>query len=228
MSTRPNEAYNKLPPSIKARLEKGEPMEYITGKAYFYREEYEVTPDVLIPRPDTEVLVEKLVGLLPDHAHFIDLCCGSGCIAISALCEREDCTAIGYDVSAPAVALAQRNAQRNGVADRYRGQVADVRALSLPACSVIVSNPPYIRTGVLSTLPRSVIDYEPRLALDGGSDGMDFYRVILERFTPGEFFLFEIGYDQGRQIEQLAESFGYRCELFLDYGKRERVALIRR
>ena len=83
----------------KARLAAGEPIEYITGKAYFYREEYIVTPDVLIPRPDTERVVEKLVSLLPPGGRFADLCSGSGCISISALCERTDCTAYAFDIS---------------------------------------------------------------------------------------------------------------------------------
>ena len=83
-----NQAYDELPEEIKLRLANGEPLEYITGTAYFYREEYAVTPDVLIPRPETELLVEKLVERLSKGAHFVDLCCGSGCIAISALCEE--------------------------------------------------------------------------------------------------------------------------------------------
>ena len=208
-----NKAYDELPEEIKNRLANGEPMEYITGTAYFYREEYTVTPDVLIPRPETELLVERLVERLSKGAHFVDLCCGSGCIAVSALCEREDCTADAYDISEKAVALAQANAQKNGVSDRYHAWVGDVRKLHCPACEIIAANPPYIQTDVVAKLDCSVIDYEPWLALDGGADGMDFYRIILQRFQPAVCFLFEIGYDQEKAILNLAASLGLRCDV---------------
>lgn len=210
----------------QARLAAGEPIEYITGRAYFYREEYTVTPDVLIPRPDTERVVEKLVSLLPRGGRFADLCSGSGCISISALCERTDCTACAYDVSVPAVEISLKNAEKNGVRDRFTAEKADIRELADGGFDIIVSNPPYIESGVIPSLDPSVRDYEPVLALDGGADGLDFYRIILDRFRPKYCFIFEIGYDQADSVRALARERGMSCEITRDYGGNDRVAVI--
>lgn len=212
----------------RAREAAGEPTAYIIGRAYFYREEYEVDPNVLIPRPDTERLVEALVEALPRNGSFADLCCGSGCIAISALCERTDCTATACDISEAAVAIALRNAERNGVTERYDAHTADIFTMPDPGVDIIVSNPPYIASGVIDTLDGSVKDYEPRIALDGGTDGLDFYRAILDRFRPRTAYLFEIGYDQGDALRTLAAEAGLPCEIIKDYGANDRVAIIRR
>ena len=211
----------------KARLAAGEPIEYITGKAYFYREEYIVTPDVLIPRPDTERVVEKLVSLLPPGGRFADLCSGSGCISISALCERTDCTAYAFDISEAAVEISLKNAEKNGVFDRFTAKRADINKLSDGDFDIIVSNPPYIESGVIPTLDPSVIDYEPKSALDGGEDGLDFYRVILDKFKPKLCFIFEIGYNQADSVRALARERGMSCEITRDYGGNDRVAVIK-
>lgn len=204
------------------------PQAYIEGKAYFYREEYVVRPGVLIPRPDTERVVEKLIELLPQGGHFTDLCCGSGCIGISALCERTDATATAYDISDIAIATSLENAEKNGVTDRYTVKKGDIFALNIEETDIIVSNPPYIRRDVIPTLDPSVKDHEPILALDGGEDGLDFYRAILDRFSPKVCFIFEIGYDQREDIMALANERGMVCEVTRDYGGNDRVATIRR
>ena len=204
------------------------PEAYLTGKAYFYREEYIVRPGVLIPRPDTERVVEKLVELLPVGGHFTDLCCGSGCIGISALCERTDATAAAYDISDIAIATSRENAEKNGVTERYTLKKGDIFALEIEETDIVVSNPPYIRREVIPTLDPSVKDHEPILALDGGMDGLDFYRAILDNFSPRECFIFEIGYDQGDDIRALAKERGLSCEVTRDYGGNDRVAVIRR
>ena len=212
----------------RKRLAAGEPLPYITGKAYFYREEYEVSPAVLIPRPDTERVVETLVRLLPQGAHFADLCCGSGCIGISALCERRDCTADALDLSAEAVRIARRNAQHNGVYDRYCVSEGDVHTARDTGYDIVAANPPYIESGEMATLDDSVLAYEPAIALDGGADGMDFYRVILDRYRPRICYIFEIGYQQRERICSLAAAHGMSCEVSKDYGGNDRVAVIRR
>lgn len=213
----------------------GEPLQYILGEWDFYGETYRVTPDCLIPRPDTEVLVERAIKLLPRGARFADLCTGSGCIAISTLAHRPDCTAHAVDLFPKTVALARENAERNGVEDRLTLSVADVLD---PACLVgeppfdaVLSNPPYIRTEVIDTLARELFR-EPRAALDGGEDGLIFYRTIVKNFssrlTDSGFFLFEIGYDQEENIKQIASQNGFLCTVEKDLGGNPRVALLTR
>lgn len=216
------------------RLEHHEPLAYILGEWYFWRQTYLVNPDVLIPRADTELLVERLAKILPHGARFLDLCTGSGCIAISTLCERPDVTALAVDLSQGALAVARENAKKCGVNDRCTFACADVTdpaALSAlaeeGAFDVIVSNPPYIDTDVIPSLSPEVRS-EPRMALDGGIDGMDFYRAILKHARPllreGGIFLFEIGYDQREKITALSAPL--KCTVTCDYGGNPRCAMI--
>ena len=213
----------------------GEPLQYILTEWDFYGETYRVTPDCLIPRPDTEVLVENAIRLLPEGARFADLCTGSGCVAISTLAHRPDCTAVGVDLFPRTVAIACENAVRNGVADRLTLTVADVLE---PHClaneapfDAILSNPPYIRTAVIDTLSREV-QAEPRAALDGGEDGLIFYRTIVKnlssRLTDRGVFLFEIGFDQEDDIKAIATENGYHCAVEKDLSGNPRVAILTR
>ena len=207
------------------------PLQYILGKWYFWRECYTVTPDCLIPRPDTEHLVERAIVKLPQGAEFLDLCTGSGCVAISVLASRPDTTATAVDLFEPTLALAAENATQNGVRERVRFLQADV--LKPPTLEgrfhAILSNPPYIQNEVVPTLSTEV-GYEPAAALCGGADGLDFYRSILSSWrsllAPGGFFLFEIGYDQADALRDLAKEQGLRAEVFRDYGGNDRVVLI--
>ena len=211
------------------------PEAYVTGIAYFYNEEYKVTPDVMIPRPDTERVVDKLTELLPYGGKFLDLCTGSGCIAVSALRVRKDCTADAVDVSEAALALASENARINGVDGRLAFFLADVKSGAADFTGrggkydVIVSNPPYIKTGDIPFLDGSVIDFEPLTALDGGNDGLDFYRAITENYTKyvksGGYIIFEIGYDQAEDIKKTIAG-DMRISIFRDYGGNDRVAVI--
>lgn len=218
-----------------ARRISGEPLQYILGEWDFFGETYRVTPDCLIPRPDTEVLVERAIKLLPKNARFADLCTGSGCIAISTLAHRPDCTAHAVDLFPKTVALARENAERNGVEDRLTLSVADVldptTLAGEPLFDAILSNPPYIRTEVIDTLARELFR-EPRAALDGGEDGLIFYRTIVKNFssrlTDSGFFLFEIGYDQEEDIKQIASQNGFLCTVEKDLGGNPRVALLTR
>lgn len=214
-----------------ARRCQGYPLQYLLGEWVFYRETYEVSEDCLIPRSDTEILVEKAVSFLPQGANFLDLCTGSGCIAISTLCARPDASAVAVDVFARTLALAGRNACRNGVGERVRFLQADV--LALPPVTLqqgtfdaILCNPPYIRADIMPTLQREV-RHEPAAALCGGADGLDFYRAVLARWrsllTLGGFFLFEIGYDQAAALTSLGKKYGFSATVWRDYGGNDRV-----
>lgn len=211
-----------------ARYESGEPLAYILGEQYFWRYRFTVTPDVLIPRPDTERLVEAALSLLPKGGRFADLCTGSGAIALSICADRTDLTCDAADISRAALAVARKNAADLGTNARVRFHLADLLAED-PLCGLydaILSNPPYIPAADIADYPS--LSYEPRIALDGGADGMDFYKAILARFgghlKEGGCFLFEIGYDQGDAIRQLAKERGYTCTVTKDYGGNDRVA----
>jgi release factor glutamine methyltransferase len=203
------------------------PVAYETGICYFYNEVYDVTPDVLIPRPDTERVVDKLIELAPKNGRFLDLCTGSGCIAVSSLAARRDLTADAVDISAAAVEIAKRNAVKNGVADRVKFTAADIFNFEIHnQYDIIVSNPPYIASAEIENLDGSVKDYEPRIALDGGDDGMDFYKFIVinykKNIKKGGYLIFEIGYDQAERIRAIGE-----FDVFKDYGGNNRVAVLR-
>lgn len=209
------------------------PLQYLLGEWDFYRESYEVSEHCLIPRADTELLVERAVELLPQGAHFLDLCTGSGCIAVSTLCARPDATAVAVDVFDETLALAARNAQRNGVEKRIAFHKADVLGTP-PEClkgqyAAILSNPPYIKKEAMMALQEEV-RHEPAAALFGGEDGLDFYRAILEKWqkllAPNGFFLFEIGYDQADDLAKLAAYHGYQIRVWRDLGGNDRTVLL--
>ncbi|MBQ8716276.1 MAG: peptide chain release factor N(5)-glutamine methyltransferase [Clostridia bacterium] len=225
--------------ALSAAVEKrcgGYPLQYILGEWDFYRETYEVSEDCLIPRADTELLVEKAIAMLPSGARLIDLCTGSGCVAISTLCARPDVSAVGVDLFEKTLALANRNAERNGVAERFTPMRADVlqeppTELMRGSFQAIVSNPPYIRADVIPTLQKEV-QYEPKAALNGGEDGLDFYRSILDKWmcllAKNGFVLFEIGYDQGQALIELGEKKGMTVRVFADLGGNDRVVLMQK
>lgn len=215
-----------------ARRREREPLGYILGYAYFCDEKYYLCADTLIPRADTEMLVEVTVRELRYKGRFADLCTGSGCVAISTLARRPDLSGTAIDISAGACEMAKRNARENGVSDKLEIKCADIRSLTLEGkYDAILSNPPYIRTSVIDTLSPEV-KHEPRLALDGGDDGMDFYRLIIDRYTDhlaeDGFFAFEIGYDQKDAITHLCKARGMECSVICDYSGNARVALVRR
>ena len=209
-----------------ARRKKREPLQHILGEVYFYGERYAVSADCLSPRADTELLVEDAVRTLPDGAYFADFCTGSGCIALSVLAHRPDTTALAVDVSDKALALAKKNAEALGVAARVTFLSCNLLSDTLPrpVPDVILSNPPYIQTGVLPSLEKE-LSFEPRLALDGGEDGLLFYRTFLSRFSPKTFY-FEIGYDQRNAVVALGEEKGYAARCARDAGGRDRLVVL--
>lgn len=222
------------------RVLSGEPLAYVLGETVFYDETYRVTPDVLIPRPDTERIVERCIKLLgqTQNPRMLDLCTGSGCIAISAAAHTPALNVRAADISPAALDIARENAALNGVSERVEFIEADIRTADGAAlCAgadalfdVIASNPPYITDAAMKTLDAGVIGYEPEVALRGGADGMDFYRDILRLYpkylNDGGAFVFEIGYDQRGAITELAEALGFCCTVERDWGGNDRVAVI--
>ena len=188
----------------------GEPLQYLTGHQEFFKLDFEVTPDVLIPRPETEFLVEIALELLKGNLDpFIaDIGTGSGCVAVSLLHELPDAHAIATDISAAALCVAQRNADRHGVTDRLTVIESDcfAKVNADRSFSLIAANLPYIRDDEMGTLQPEV-GYEPRMALAGGPDGLDIVRRLLREAAPflesGSHFVFEIGFGQNALVEQL-------------------------
>ncbi|MEO8436692.1 MAG: peptide chain release factor N(5)-glutamine methyltransferase [Pyrinomonadaceae bacterium] len=192
----------------------GEPLQYITGRQAFFNLDFEVTRDVLIPRPETELLVEAALDLLPmvnEEAFICDVGTGSGCVAISLLHERPHARALGLDISLPALDVARKNSLRLQVNDRLTLAASDCLAAvkNSPFFSMIVSNPPYVAEGVLPDLQREVRDHEPRLALEAGADGLAVIRRLLQQapdlLAENGCLLFEIGFDQNEAVTQLID-----------------------
>jgi len=195
----------------------GEPVARIGGAKEFYGLEFGLNADTLVPRPETELVVEKALELLaPDaSAHILDLGTGSGCIAVSLLAERRRARAIGVDLSALALEQAVRNASLNSVAGRFT-VLAGSWFAPLPAelwFDVIVTNPPYIESKAIIQLGTEVRDFDPRRALDGGDDGLWAYRDIIKsapaRLRPGGFIVTEIGFDQGQTVSEMFSLEGF-------------------
>lgn len=215
-----------------ARYRAGEPLAYLLGEQYFWRYRFTVTPDVLIPRPDTERLVETALSLLPPKGRFADLCTGSGAIVLSITADRPDLSADALDISQAALEVAKTNAESLGVTNQvhfYRADLFTDDPLE-GLYDAILSNPPYIPAADIAAYPS--LTYEPQIALDGGADGLDFYRAILHRFAhhlkKDGYFLFEIGYDQGEQIRALGNASGFDCNVTKDYGGNDRVAKLQK
>ena len=195
-----------------ARRGAGEPAQYITGTQDFYGRAFRVTPDVLIPRPETELLVEAALEVMSAGAVVCDVGTGSGCIAITLLCERADARAVAIDVSEAALEVAQQNARDLLVQDRVAFKLSDCfEALRRgeDLFDVIVSNPPYVSAEMLSGLQREVRDHEPLVALTPGDDGLRVIRRLLDDspafLRENGYLMMEIGFDQGEKVQQLVD-----------------------
>ena len=215
------------------RRESGEPLQYIIGKWGFMNEVYEGSPAVLIPRQDTEVLVEWAIENLPRGARFLDLCTGSGCIAVSTLAARDDLTAVAADKYADALEVARRNAKINGVAGRVEFVNCDVitDGAIRGEFDAVISNPPYVTKSEYAALGRELY-FEPRHALTDGADGLTFYRRIAEVYggalLPHGVIAFEIGATQAEEIGVIARRRGMSAEIVKDLAGRDRVAILRK
>lgn len=218
--------------SAVERRRKREPLQYIIGEVGFYRESYKVTPDCLIPRQDTELLVDFAVHNIPPGESFIDLCTGSGCIAVSTLKNTENTRALALDICDGAIALTKYNAEKNGVSERLDTVVAD--ALGDPIRDkvfAVLSNPPYVTESEYSALEEELY-FEPRLALVAKDEGLEFYKKITaaykSRIKPNGFIAYEIGFAQADALREIAEREGMSCEIIKDYSENDRVAVLRR
>lgn len=217
------------------------PLQHITHQAFFMGYEFYVNEHVLIPRQDTEILVEECLGVLADvqKPRILDMCTGSGCILLSLLMEKEEGTGVGVDISPRALAAAKKNAERLGVASRADFVKSDI--FSAPffhkkdgneaqEYDILISNPPYIPTEDIGGLMDEVRLHDPRLALDGHGDGLYFYRAITEKagecLKRGGWLFYEIGCEQGGEVSGILKNAGFTdVEIKKDLAGLDRVVL---
>lgn len=209
------------------------PLQQLTGEQDFMGLTFNVNEHVLIPRQDTEILVEEVLKELHDGMRILDMCTGSGCILLSLLHYSNDCEGLGVDLSAEALKVAGRNVLKvltPEKAEHAHFLQSDLFEKVEGKFEIIVSNPPYIASAEVEKLMPEVRDHEPRMALDGTEDGLHFYRRIIEEagkhlVSSGMLFL-EIGYDQGQAVSELMRTEGY-CEVQVvqDYAGLDRVVL---
>lgn len=213
---------------------KGEPLQYIIGEWDFYGYTFKVGQGVLIPRQETEVLVEKALPFLNEKSVVIDLCSGSGCIPI-AIAKKSKADCCGVEISKDAISYFEENVKLNGVENKVRiieGDVLDptkeILSLLPKKADLITANPPYLTAEEMENLQKEV-RREPELALFGGKDGLDFYRIIFEKWKPllkpKGIFAVETGDGQGEAVKSLMTAAGFEAQVFKDYGGISRVVL---
>ncbi len=193
----------------------GNPVAYLTSKKFFWNSEFFITNDILIPRPDTEIIVENVLSLTKQKniINILEIGIGSGCILLSILKEKENFYGTGIDISKKCLNICEKNAIKFKVNSRLKLYKSDVDKFSLGKYDLIVSNPPYIKTCKLKYLERDVAEFEPRLALDGGLDGLSEIRKVIKKSSElvkknGKFIL-EIGYDQKNEVINLLRKEGF-------------------
>lgn len=202
------------------------PLQYIIGEQEFMGLRFKVNSNVLIPRQDTETLVEQVLKIVKPGMKVLDLCTGSGCVLISVLKNAPELTGMGSDISKTALLVAKENAKLHEVdAEWVRSDLFDNITETF---DVIMANPPYIPTGEILSLMPEVRDFEPENALDGGADGLDFYRKIAgqvkDYLNPGGYVYMEIGYDQGEAVSELMRNAGFtEVEVIKDLARNDRV-----
>ena len=213
----------------------GEPVAYLIGEWEFYGLPLDISQDVLIPRADTEVLAEQAIAYIQTlgDCRVLDLCAGSGCVGLAIASQAPQARVVLGEIDDSALKICRQNIRRNNLSARVMPIQMDARekpARSLGEFQCIVSNPPYIPTGDIAGLEASVRDYEPHMALDGGADGMDFYRSIAEQWkealTPGGRIYFEVGIGQADAVLRLMRSQGFGdLQIIKDHHKIPRVVL---
>lgn len=222
--------------ALIARRAAREPLPYIVGRREFWNLDFEVTPAVLIPRPETELIVEAALDLVPlsAAATIADLCTGCGIVAVALARERPAARVIATDISDPALDVARRNAARHGVADRIEFRQGDLLEPIHIACDLILANPPYVAQRVRPALQPEVRDHEPGVALFGGDDGLQVIARLVRdapaRIKPGGSLVFEFGFGQDEEVERMlsASSELTLIELRRDLQGIARTAVTRR
>lgn len=230
--------------ALVQRASEQEPIAYLTGRGHFFNLEFDVTRDVLIPRPDTETIVEHVLQLTRlesglEAPRVLDLCTGSGCLAAAIAHHMKSATVLATDISAAAVAIARRNIEKLGLSGRVTVEMGDLfepvsRSVDARPFDLIVANPPYIPTSRIESLDRSVRDYEPRIALDGGIDGLAVHRRILEgtrdHLASGGRIFLEIQFDQGPAALEMAAHYPRITDVRIlkDNAHNDRVVMGRR
>ncbi len=225
----PEDILEKLKEALERRLQ-CEPLQYIIGEWEFFGLRMFCGSGCLIPRPETELLVEKAIELLPKGGHFLDLCTGSGCISVAILNNRKDVTGTAVDISPEALGYAKRNAEYHKVENRLEivnMPLEDYLPMTIPDC--IISNPPYVKSADVDAFPQ-VMQYEPRIAFDGGHDGLDFYKIIAHRYSSrflknGGLLLLEAGHDTIREVEAILKYRKMKTQILTDMFGVERVCV---
>jgi len=202
------------------------PVQYITGKQNFMGLDFYVNEHVLIPRMDTEILVEEVLKDMHDGFRILDMCTGSGCILLSVLKYSNDCEGVGVDISKDALEVAGKNCAALGLQADFIE--SDLFEAVEGRFDIIISNPPYIKSDVIPTLMEEVREHEPLLALDGKEDGCFFYKKIIEEspnyLNSGGMLFFEIGYDQGEAVSNMMTEHGFKdVKVIKDYAGLDRV-----
>jgi release factor glutamine methyltransferase len=214
----------------------GEPLQYITGVQDFFGREFRVAPDVLIPRPETELLVEAALEVIGPAPIICDVGTGSGCIALTLLCERDDARAVALDKSPAALEVAKLNAEKLAVAERAVFVISDcfdALAATEYQFDLVVSNPPYVSENMIAGLQREVRDHEPLVALSPGPDGLSVIRRLIEQapalLKDNGYLIMEIGFDQGETVRKLIdEDIWYLVEIKPDLQGIPRVVVLQR
>lgn len=223
--------------SYVKRRKSGEPIAYILGRREFYGLDFFVSPDVLIPRSDTEVLVDKVLEFMNQKPNtnfrIVDIGTGSGCVLLSILSQNKFCTGIGVDISGSALKIAKQNAENLGLLGRVTFVDADILTFNAAkihemtdknCVNILVSNPPYIMPDVINQLDKSVKDFEPHLALNGGSDGLIFYRKFADFIGAFGAIFVEIGFDQGAEVGEIfLQCTDGAVQCYQDFGGNDRV-----
>lgn len=213
------------------RRKNREPLQYIIGECDFYRERYFVSQDCLIPRSDTEILVDFAVKNLPVGARFLDLCTGSGCVALSVLNNTAKTSAIAVDISERALDIAKKNAKRLELSSRVEFLSANALSRAVDGdFYAVLSNPPYVTDAEYESLEKEIY-FEPKNAFVGGFDGGDFYRAITAlykgRIADSGFIAYEIGAAQADLLRDIADTNQMSCHIINDLSGRARVAVLR-